>query len=1354
MAEYFPIDVSSFGSYSGSFSGSFFGNGSKLTGITASFFSGSVTSASYAATASYLLGSIASASYALTASYVNPLVQNVIITGSTYLTDSIYFSGSGAASRLVWNETDGTLDLGLKGGNVTLQIGQESVIQVVNKTGADLLEADYKAVRVRRVDEGGAQGQRLAIVLAQADNDANSVDTLGLVTEDIAVNQEGFITNSGLVRNIDTTGTLQGETWVDGDVLYLSPTISGSVTKVKPQAPQHTIVMGYVVYAHANNGKIFVKVDNGYELDELHNVRITTASLSSGDLLVYSSSVWINTRQLTGSYGITGSISVISGSIIGTASNALTASYVNPLVQNVIITGSTFISSSNATQLQVGSNLLFVSSSGRVGIRNTTPNSDLEIYGVGSGDGTLRLTRGNNNANYVALSGGTSGAIYNINTSGVQDHIFQTGGTERMRISGSGNVGIGTTTPIAKLHITGSTSEALLIVSSSSGPTLYVSGSGNVGIGTANPASVLSVVGRADISSRLRVGIAGNPNYTMEVWGDQIFATAAGAIWSIFQQSTERLGIGTSSPSSKLHVKGAGATSGTTALRVENTNASASLVVLDDGKVTIGRTDGAYVEVGTLSNFYNTSVGYNHVFRVGGTEVARVTGTGNILIGSTTDNARLYVSGAASSTLLKIDAPSANNIINVSGSGTVGIGNTGVLNTALAITANGAGGGNYIVQGYDSSAVNRFLVTATGRLQMTGTTDTGTSGTDERVRLTNTFNPTSGTREHMGIYLVQAISQSGGANGITRGLYIQPTLTAATDYRAIETTSGSILFSHGARTLLFASSSGNIGIGISTPVYPLSVAGSVSVYDTAGTNRRVFLGPTGVVGQLLIDNNGSWDVSLTGGSNKYIKDANLSLGTTSDLSARLGIRGSGATSATTALRVENTNTSASFVVRDNGSVGIGTTTPSVPLEVVGNMIISGGINQRGGAGVMFYDNTGYGGGKINGGYGYLNGEVYITPASGNTFIFSPNSGMSIGGFTIGGTAGSPPAYGLAVSGSIGVGTRTPITQLDVSGSGRFTGNLTVTGSLIATSFTGSLQGTASWATNVVSASGASTNVQYNSSGLLAGNNRFTFDGTTVRISGGSLIITGSSTISGSSIITGSLQVGVPGTNAAAIDTTTGTLSRGPVTTIDWVNRNLQDTSGVTSVDWETKALYDTSAVTSVDWENRILYTPNSLEAFNYSRTTDDLVSSQLYSSNIVSIDVQQNLVSNNLYAGQIISGSIDAGVTAYDIMYLDTDGTWKSLKNLPVVSTKMVGIEVDGNILLDGDMTVSDDGSVGTYVVSADHGLPVYISGTTGRLTTVVPGSDVIRIVGHIYYQDPVNTNVWLMKFRPSNDWA
>ena len=81
--------------------------------------------------------------YATTGS--NTFIGNQTITGSIYMdapgTDSIYFSQSGPAGRLVWNDTDGTLDLGLKGNNVTLQIGQEEVVRVVNKTGINLTEA-------------------------------------------------------------------------------------------------------------------------------------------------------------------------------------------------------------------------------------------------------------------------------------------------------------------------------------------------------------------------------------------------------------------------------------------------------------------------------------------------------------------------------------------------------------------------------------------------------------------------------------------------------------------------------------------------------------------------------------------------------------------------------------------------------------------------------------------------------------------------------------------------------------------------------------------------------------------------------------------------------------------------------------------------------------------------------------------------------------------------------------------------------------------------------------------------------------------------------------------------------------
>jgi hypothetical protein len=195
------------------------------------------------------------------------------------------------AGSMYYNDSDGTLDLILKGGNVKLQIGQESVVRVVNKTSTniDLLEANYQAVRVT-----GAQGQRLKVDLAQATNDLLSAETIGLVTETITNNQEGFITTSGLVRNINTTGSLQSETWLDGDVLYLSPTVAGRITKVKPQAPNHLVIIGYVIYAHATQGTIFVKVDNGYELDELHNVKITTAA--NNNILAYTSAtdIWEN----------------------------------------------------------------------------------------------------------------------------------------------------------------------------------------------------------------------------------------------------------------------------------------------------------------------------------------------------------------------------------------------------------------------------------------------------------------------------------------------------------------------------------------------------------------------------------------------------------------------------------------------------------------------------------------------------------------------------------------------------------------------------------------------------------------------------------------------------------------------------------------------------------------------------------------------------------------------------------------------------------------------------------------------------------------------------------------------------
>jgi len=109
--------------------------------------------------------------------------------------------------------------------------------------------------------------------------------------------------------------------------------------------------------------------------------------------------------------------------------------------------------------------------------------------------------------------------------------------------------------------------------------------------------------------------------------------------------------------------------------------------------------------------------------------------------------------------------------------------------------------------------------------------------------------------------------------------------------------------------------------------------------------------------------------------------------------------------------------------------------------------------------------------------------------------------------------------------------------------------------------------------------------------------------------------TGSAIVSGSLVVTGSLQVGVPGVNLPAIDSTVGTLGRGTQTKIDWINAWLVNSSGLTVVDWESallndasgnssvdatsRLLYDTALANSIDWESRFLYDATGVRAIAY-----------------------------------------------------------------------------------------------------------------------------------------------------------
>jgi len=164
--------------------------------------------------------------------------------------------------------------------SVTVAGASTNVICLVrNATGATLTKGT--AVYIN-----GATGQNPTVTKAQANNDTNSAQTLGLMTADLANNSNGYVTIIGLITNINTNS------YTDGQQLYLSPTTAGELTATKPYAPQHLVYVAVVQHAHPTQGKLFVKVQNGYEMDELHNVSAQTPT--NGEILVYdtSSSLW------------------------------------------------------------------------------------------------------------------------------------------------------------------------------------------------------------------------------------------------------------------------------------------------------------------------------------------------------------------------------------------------------------------------------------------------------------------------------------------------------------------------------------------------------------------------------------------------------------------------------------------------------------------------------------------------------------------------------------------------------------------------------------------------------------------------------------------------------------------------------------------------------------------------------------------------------------------------------------------------------------------------------------------------------------------------------------------------------
>lgn len=172
--------------------------------------------------------------------------------------------------RISWNPIDHTLNIHTEIEDTIIQVGQENVMRVVNKSGS--LITNGMACKYT-----GVQGSRPTVAPSIA-TDPYARLTLGIATHDIPNNQEGYLTVFGGVRGLDTS------MYNDGDVLYVSDTVLGGWTTVQPDAPYASVVIGSIIYSHGTQGVLGVRIRVIQDLKTLADVD-SRGQIVDGDVL-------------------------------------------------------------------------------------------------------------------------------------------------------------------------------------------------------------------------------------------------------------------------------------------------------------------------------------------------------------------------------------------------------------------------------------------------------------------------------------------------------------------------------------------------------------------------------------------------------------------------------------------------------------------------------------------------------------------------------------------------------------------------------------------------------------------------------------------------------------------------------------------------------------------------------------------------------------------------------------------------------------------------------------------------------------------------------------------------------------